>query len=216
MHSYRSFYHGRLLTHAVYNSSLVDFAQKRGVGPKTALKLMKTYGSIEEILKNLDRKKFQVPDSWVPNEKKKTEDEEDDYNTDEERGVAKDPKEKENEDDAGDTDVAIPIYEQARKLFKEHEVQDKCDLKWTPCQEEELFKYLVDEQGFSAERVKANIVKLQKAYKENSKPQARMDSFFAVKPNPNASANAAKRKSAPPAPASKKKPKTSNAGRKRG
>lgn len=185
----------------------------RGVGPKTALKLIRQYGSIEEILLNLDRKKFQVPDSWVPNEKKN--DEEVEYNTDDEKD--KPAKDKENEDDDADDEVAIPIYEQARKLFKEHEVQDKVEIKWTPCQEDELFKFLVDDMGFNPDRVKGNIAKLQKAHKENSKPQARMDSFFAVKPNPNASANAAKRKStAAAASSSKKKPKASNAGRKRG
>ncbi len=41
----------------------------RGVGPKTALKLMKEHKSIEQILKNLDRKKYQVPKDWIPDEK---------------------------------------------------------------------------------------------------------------------------------------------------
>jgi len=53
--------------------------------------------------------------------------------------------------------------------------------------------------------VKANIEKLQKAYKDNSKPQSRMDSFFTVKPNPNAAKIATKRKAEKTAAAASKK-----------
>ena len=62
------------------------------------------------------------------------------------------------------------------------------ELKWQKPQSEELAKFLVDEQGFNAERVKANIEKLEKAFKANQKPQSRLDSFFSVKPNPAADA----------------------------
>ena len=41
----------------------------------------------------------------------------------------------------------------------------------------------MDEMGFNPDRVKSNIEKLQKAQKANTKPQARMDSFF--KPLPS-------------------------------
>jgi flap endonuclease-1 len=61
---------------------------------------------------------------------------------------------------------------------------------------EELTKFLVDESGFNPDRVKANIEKLQKAFKSTSKPQARMDSFFKVKANPNAKKIAEKKKAA--------------------
>ena len=50
--------------------------------------------------------------------------------------------------------------------------------------ERSTFKFLVDQNGFNPERVKANIEKLQKAFNANKKPQSRMDSFFAVKTNP--------------------------------
>lgn len=154
----------------------------RGIGPKTALKLVREHKSIENILKHIDRAKFIVPESWVPNEPKKKE-----YNTDDEKedgdeensGDEKEKKGVENEEGE-----RIPIYEQARKLFNHHEVHEKVDLKWKECQPEALTKYLVDEMGFSPERVKSNIEKLQKAFKATSKPQARMDSFFTVKANP--------------------------------
>ena len=70
------------------------------------------------------------------------------------------------------------------------------DLKWKPCQAEDLTKFLVDQMGFSPERVKASIEKLQKAFKATNKPQLRMDSFFKVKAPPNAATVAAKRKAA--------------------
>lgn len=93
--------------------------------------------------------------------------------------------------DESDAETPIPIYVKARKLFNEHEVHSKIDLKWKPCQQEELTKFLVDEQAFNPERVKSNIEKLQKAFKATAKPQLRMDSFF--KPMAN-STNTTKKK----------------------
>jgi flap endonuclease-1 len=153
----------------------------KGVGPKTALKLMKQYGSIEEILKHIDESKYKVPDNWHPPsyKKRKTED----NSTD---------NEKESEEEENDEEE--PVYVQARRLFNEHEVTQDVSLKWNPCQREELTKFLVDDMGFSAERVASSIEKLQKAYTATSKPQSRMDSFFQVKAKP---AGAAKKKAAP-------------------
>jgi flap endonuclease-1 len=144
----------------------------RGVGPKTALKLMKEHKSIEEILKNLDRKKYQVPKDWVPDEKE-------DEDIDQER-----------DENSEDQPKPVPAYVQARQLFHNHEVSkgSEVELKWTPPKVDELTKFLVDEMGFNPDRVKSNIEKLEKAHTVNKKPQARMDSFFAVKPNPLSSA----------------------------
>ena len=165
----------------------------KGVGPKTALKLMKQYGSIEEILEHIDETKYKVPDNWHPPsyKKRKTEDNYDDEeNESQEATVKQDVVEEE------------PVYVQARRLFNEHEVTQDVSLKWNPCQKEELTKFLVDDMGFSAERVASSIEKLQKAYKATSKPQSRMDSFFQVKPKP--AGDAAKKKAAA-APEKKKK-----------
>lgn len=170
----------------------------KGVGPKTALKMIREHGTIEEILKTIDRKKYTVPDSWIPGEKKEaaeseTEDEESPPNT-------------ENEPN---TEEILPAYVQARKLFNEHEVLENVELKWKPCQAEALTKYLVDDMGFNPERVASNITKLQAAYKANSKPQSRLDSFFTIKPNPNAAVKAkAKRKAELANKAATKKTKT--------
>lgn len=145
----------------------------RGVGPKTALKLVKEHGNIETILKHLDRKKYGIPEAWIPNEAKKQQ-EKDDASTDDEGNENESPKKEDDEEEL------IPAYVEARRLFMEHEVmdKDKVELKWKPCQPEALTKFLVEEMGFNPERVKSNIEKLQKAFKEHSKPQARMDSFF--------------------------------------
>ena len=164
----------------------------RGIGPKTALKLIRQHSSIETILENLDRKKYTVPDDWVPNEKKKEggKDYDNDINNDGEKEMDMDSKieEKGNEvedgNDEEEKEETVPIYVKARQLFNEHEVHTDVELKWTECQPDELTKFLVDEMGFSPDRVKANIVKLQKAFKATSKPQLRMDSFF--KPIPGA------------------------------
>lgn len=147
----------------------------RGVGPKTALKLIRQHGCIETILENIDRNKYTVPPEWVPHEKKEEKDEEKKKEEkDENENETKEEDEKENEE----KEEILPIYVKARQLFNEHEVKKNVDLKWTDCQEEELTKFLVDNMGFSAERVKSNIVKLQKAFKATAKPQLRMDSFF--------------------------------------
>eukprot|EP00727_Mastigamoeba_balamuthi_P008212 m51a1_g4011 putative flap endonuclease-1 (388) ;mRNA; r:556941-558485 len=36
----------------------------RGIGRKRAVELIKKHGSIEEVLKNIDHKKYQVPENW--------------------------------------------------------------------------------------------------------------------------------------------------------
>ncbi len=200
----------------------------RGIGPKTALKLIREHKCIETILDNLDRNRYGVPDDWVPNEKKKKnkaakdkQDEDEDEAQDEDENKDKKDKDKdknedididqskkgndkkeeeEEEQEEEEQEEAIPIYVKARQLFNEHEVLTDVNLKWTECQPEELTTFLVDEMGFSAERVKANIEKLQKAFKATSKPQMRMDAFF--KPVPGA---AKKKKETPKASGTKRK-----------
>lgn len=146
----------------------------KGVGPKTALKLIREFGNIETILeKGLEGKKWTVPDSWQPPK--------DEYSDDE------------GDENTENNKKPVPVYVEARKLFNHHEVLDKSqvELKWKAPQVEELKKFLVDQHGFNPERVASSIEKLEKAHKANAKPQARMDSFFAIKTNP---VSAAKRK----------------------
>lgn len=159
----------------------------KGVGPKTALKLIKQHKNIETILKNLDHKKYDIPEDWIPKETraaKKAKLQEDNYNTDDEGKEEEEGAAKADEEEDDDFDEE-PIYVKARRLFNEHPVHDKdqVDLKFSECKADELTKFLVDEMGFSAERVASSIAKLQKAYKSTSKPQSRMDSFFKVMPS---------------------------------
>jgi len=171
----------------------------RGIGPKTALKLIREHENIETILKHLNRDKYVVPEGYEPmeankrreKERKKKEKEEKDTDDEGEDGDDSGAKEEEHEEEL------IPVYVEARRLFNHHDVlPDKSvELKWKECQPEPLKKFLVDECGFNPDRVQSSIEKLQKAFKATSKPQMRMDSFFKVKPNPEADKKrAAKRK----------------------
>jgi flap endonuclease-1 len=38
----------------------------KGIGPKTALRLIKEHKSIENVIKSLDKTKYKVPDDWLP------------------------------------------------------------------------------------------------------------------------------------------------------
>lgn len=167
----------------------------KGIGPKTALKLVREHGSIEKILENIgDASKYTIPDDWVPSQKK------DDSSSGGEEGGGEEKRAADEEEEF------IPVYVQARKLFNEHEVLADVELKWKPCDPDGLTKFLVDEQGFDADRVQKNIVKLQDAYKKNQKPQMRMDNFFAIKPSaPKAKPNSSSKRKPDPAKGGKKK-----------
>jgi len=135
----------------------------RGVGPKTALKLIREHHSIEQILQHIDKTKYGVPESWLPS------------------SASISPTattSSANSEEEGLEEPFIPIYIEARRLFNEHEVLKDMELKWKECQPEPLTTFLVDEMGFNADRVKSSIEKLQKAYAATAKPQMRMDSFF--------------------------------------
>jgi len=65
-----------------------------------------------------------------------------------------------------------------RKLFKEPEVMNtsQIELKWTDPDEDGLLRFLVNEKGFSEERVKNGIVKLKKS--RATSVQDRLTSYF--------------------------------------
>ena len=159
----------------------------KGVGPKTALKLMKQYGCIEKILEHMDESKYGIPDYWHPPSYKKRKTEVD-YNTEDEEA-----DETKKDESTTMEEEEEPVYVQARRLFNEHQVTTDVKLQWTPCQPEALTKFLVDDMGFNPDRVASSIEKLQKAYKATSKPQSRMDSFFQVKSKPPTTNNKSKK-----------------------
>jgi flap endonuclease-1 len=178
----------------------------KGVGPKTALKLIREHGNIETILQHIDRKKYTVPNDWIPNEKPSSAAEESD-------------NEEEDDDDnkEAEREPLVPIYVQARKLFLEHPVElEDLDLKAKPCQADALLTYLVDDMGFNKDRVVSNIEKLQKATAKNNKPQMRMDSFFKAKPqDPAKAAQMAAKRKADVSSSAKKKTKPTTNGKKK-
>jgi flap endonuclease-1 len=135
-----------------------------------SLKLIREHGSIEKVLPTLDQKKYTIPKDWIPGEKGGGHDSDTTDGEGDSENLVNDQQNK-----------PIPPYVQARDLFHNHETTTDVELKWTKPQSEELTKFLVDEQGFNADRVKSNIDKLEAAYKANLKPQTRMDSFFTVK-----------------------------------
>lgn len=78
-------------------------------------------------------------------------------------------------------------YKEARELFKNPDVADpeKVELKWGQADEEGLVDFLVTQKGFSEDRIRAGIKKLQKARKGSV--QGRLDGFFQVLSTPKAS-----------------------------
>lgn len=162
----------------------------KGIGPKTALKLIREHGSIEKIIPAVkDIPKYTVPKAWIPEEE--TEKKDENETTDEEKEKDNDEAKK---DDAEDSkEKPTPAYVLARDLFNNHEVDTDVELKWKEPQREELVKFLVEEAGFNPERVNSQIDKLFKAHAANRKPQARMDSFFKVVANPAADAKRKKK-----------------------
>lgn len=162
----------------------------RGIGPKTALKLIREHGSIEKIIPAVkDIPKYTVPKAWIPEEE--TEKKDENETTDEEK--EKDDDEAKKDDAEESEEKPTPAYVLARDLFHNHTVDLDVELKWKEPQREELVKFLVEEAGFNAERVNSQIDKLFKAHAANRKPQARMDSFFKVVANPAADAKRKKK-----------------------
>jgi flap endonuclease-1 len=80
-------------------------------------------------------------------------------------------------------------YDEVKALFLHPEVIDPAsiDLKWGEPNKEELIKFLVEEKGFSAQRVEGGIAKLVKARTGGS--QMRMDSFFKAAPSSSSSSS---------------------------
>ncbi|KAI5658297.1 hypothetical protein M9H77_27090 [Catharanthus roseus] len=107
----------------------------RGIGGLTALKLIDQHKSIEVILENINKERYQIPDDWP--------------------------------------------YQDARQLFKEPEVvtdDEQLELKWTAPDEEGLINFLVNENGFSIDRVTKAIEKIKAS--KNKGSQGRLESFF--------------------------------------
>ncbi|KAI0769985.1 PIN domain-like protein [Fomes fomentarius] len=126
----------------------------KGIGPKSALKLIREHGTLGEVLKHLKEKAAEKEEATEEGKKKK--------------GGIQIPEE-------------WP-WEAAKELFMKPDVTsaDKLDLEWKNPDIEGLVDFLVKEKGFNEERVRKGGEKLSKFL--NAKQQGRLDGFFSVKP----------------------------------
>lgn len=129
----------------------------KGIGPVTALKLIKEHGSLDSIVKYIHENNNNNSNS----------------------------NNKNNNNNEGKCKWKIPEnwqYKEARQLFLKPEVipAEEINLKWSPPNEEELVKYLCGEKLFNEERVKNGIQRLKRGLKSGT--QVRLDGFFKVVP----------------------------------
>lgn len=119
----------------------------KGIGPKTALKLIKQYKSIENVVKNLDKDKFKVPDDWLPQRVSKKSLEE--------------PETPAAEEEDAEMDAQIEA-EVAAEAEQEEHAEQECAVvsavEQAECKEEEADDDLVDtddecQAGSSAKKV---------------------------------------------------------------
>lgn len=100
-------------------------------------------------------------------------------------------------------------YKEARLLFLEPDVRSAedplCDFKWENPDVDGLIKFLVEEKGFSEDRVRSGAARLQKNLK--SSQQARLEGFFKVKEKTDEEKASLKRKNEEKLEAQKKQKK---------
>lgn len=147
----------------------------KGIGPSTALKLIKEYGTLEKLVEHIEndpKKKYTIPDDWP--------------------------------------------YQDARELFFNPDVRPAsdplCDFKWEAPDIDGLVKFLVDEKGFSADRVKSGAARLTKNLKTSQ--QARLEGFFKPIPKTEEQKKDLKRKTEAKQEEKKKKIKEEKAAKK--
>ncbi|TFY54521.1 hypothetical protein EVG20_g9670 [Dentipellis fragilis] len=128
----------------------------KGVGPKSALKLIREHGGLGSVVEHLREKQAAKEETAEDSKKKK--------------GGVQVPEE-------------WP-WEQAKRIFEKPDVvpADELELEWTAPDVDGLVKFLVEEKGFNEERVRKGAEKLSKFL--NAKQQGRLDGFFTVKAKP--------------------------------
>jgi len=130
----------------------------KGVGPKTAFKLIKEHGDLKSVLKHL-KDKIAPP---------------------EEEGSSKKAK-------GGIHIPDYWPWEEAKKIFEKPDVvpSHEVELEWRCPDVDGLVQFLVTEKGFNEDRVRKGAEKLTKFL--NVKQQGRLDGFFAAKAKEDAS-----------------------------
>lgn len=100
-------------------------------------------------------------------------------------------------------------HEDARELFLHPDVRAAdhadCDFKWETPDVDGLVKFLVEEKGFSEDRVRSAASRLAKGL--NTQQQSRLEGFFKVKEKTEEEKKASKRKHEAQAEEKKKKAK---------
>lgn len=91
----------------------------KGVGPKTALNLVRKYGNLETIIQNLDTKKHELPKDWLEQTEEGEEEAEEGEGKEGGTGKAKGKE-------------FVPSFVEARQLFLDPDVADpnKFVFKW--------------------------------------------------------------------------------------
>ncbi|KAK8846798.1 flap endonuclease 1 [Kwoniella newhampshirensis] len=200
----------------------------KGIGPKTALKLIREHGSLGGVVDFIRGKMAEKAEE----NKHIKEDYDDESDKESEEGgggmmvnsdgeevpiaksspVKKSPaKKKKKVTSAG---MVIPDYwpwEEAKQLFIKPDVVkgDDLELEWKAPDTDGLVDFLCRDKGFNEDRVRAGAAKLSKMLA--AKQQGRLDGFFSVKPKegsaPSKAAAGGKRKAEEKGGAAKKKGK---------
>ncbi|KXN83368.1 Flap endonuclease 1 [Leucoagaricus sp. SymC.cos] len=153
----------------------------KGVGPKSALKLLREHGSLGAVIAHLREKEAEKKATVVSEDEAEEPAPTSDVEPEEDTPKKK-PKKGKGKGTGG---VRIPEdwpWEEAKKLFEQPDVvpADQVELEWKNPDVDGLVQFLVTEKGFNEERVRKGAEKLQKFL--NTKQQGRLDGFFAVKP----------------------------------
>ncbi|GMK58317.1 hypothetical protein CspeluHIS016_0503490 [Cutaneotrichosporon spelunceum] len=162
----------------------------KGVGPKTAFKLMKEHGSLAEVVKFIQGKMAEkaAENAAIESESEPESEEGGDMvvNSDGEE-VPVSPKKKKSKPKKKKTSAGMQIpehwpWEDAKQLFLQPDVikGDDLELDWKQPDVEGLVEFLVREKGFKEDRVRSGAAKLAKMLA--AKQQGRLDGFFTVKP----------------------------------
>ncbi|KAJ7494601.1 flap endonuclease 1 [Mycena galericulata] len=155
----------------------------RGVGPKSALKLIREYGGLKGAAEKAaaagpsDDEEEEEPPAPTSDAENPSGDEDDEPKPK--------PKPKKKGKGKGKGGIVVPEewpWEEAKKVFEKPDVTpaDEIELEWTNPDVDGLVQFLVTEKGFNEERVRKGADKLTKFL--NSKQQGRLDGFFTVKP----------------------------------
>lgn len=130
----------------------------KGVGPKSALKLLREFERLEGVIEHLREKQAE-----------------------------KEEKAADAEDGAKKKKGGVQVpeewpWEEAKKLFQNPDVlpSSEVELEWKNPDTEGLVEFLVKEKGFNEDRVRKGAEKLQKFL--SAKQQGRLDGFFTAKP----------------------------------